>query len=61
MRYGNVQTNMSSANKSERIKFFIDQIEKIADLLYEFQNMNLMQILQTFASKEKQMSNETRS
>ena len=34
MKYGNVQVHTSSVTKSDRIKFFIDIIEKISDLIF---------------------------
>lgn len=61
MKYGNIQVHSSSVVKSERIKFFIEQVSKVSDLLYQFQSLNLTQILQNFSEAGQRMSNETRS
>ena len=34
MRYGNTQANVGNHYKSDKIKFFISQITRIAELLY---------------------------
>ena len=53
LKNANGKIHASSIVKTQRIQFFISQIQELANLMQDFRSMNLVQLLQHFCQVER--------